>query len=102
MLINAERQIPLVVDKELTYRAEQRAVQLCKDKQWSHDGWKNSFKGMNSKFLGENLARNFNDATSTHKALMNSPTHKANLVRKEYKYVGIGKSCNITVQLFKS
>lgn len=41
---------------------------------------------------GENLAVNFTDAESVKQAWMNSPSHKANLLNKNYKEIGIGIS----------
>lgn len=38
---------------------------------------------------GENLAVNFNDSSATHKAWMNSPTHKANIIEKKFTEIGI-------------
>mgnify|MGYP001609892734 CR=1 FL=1 len=103
MFSNAERVTPLQYDTALAQRAQIRAEQLCETKQWSHDGWRDSFKGY-SGYWGENLARNFDSATSTHKALMKSPTHKANIVKDKYAIIGIGRSekCNLTVELFAS
>lgn len=102
MLINHDRTYALVLDDVLVNRAEQRAEYLCSHNQWSHDGWLDSFKDIKFKQAGENLAKNFDGATSTHEALMNSPSHKKNIVNKKYKRIGIGRgSCNITVELFK-
>lgn len=104
MLINAERVQPLTYDPILAERAELRADFLCKSGQWSHDGWKASFSGLGGKLWGENLAKDFGNDTATHKALMKSPTHRANIVKEKYHRVGIGKSScrgkNITVELF--
>ena len=100
ILINLARTTPLVLDTDLSNRAEIRAEQLYKDKQWSHDGWLKSFEETDCKVKGENLAKDFKSAKSTHKALMASPTHKANIMNSKYDTVGLGKYKNITVQLF--
>jgi uncharacterized protein YkwD len=39
---------------------------------------------------GENLAVNFTDSTEVHRAWLNSPTHKANIVRPQFTEIGIG------------
>ncbi len=39
---------------------------------------------------GENLAVNFLEAESVENAWMNSPTHKANIINKNYEEIGIG------------
>jgi len=61
-------------------------------------------------YVGENLAMNFSSADSVHQALMNSPTHKKNIMNSKYNEVGIamvsgeidGKKTNVLVQLFAS
>lgn len=100
ILVNSERTTPLVPDLTLTQRAQVRAEYLCAHNQWSHDGWTGSFKGLNYNYLGENLAKNFSNEKEAHKALMNSPTHKANIVNTHYQKIGVGKSCGIEVELF--
>jgi uncharacterized protein YkwD len=110
ILTNSARISPLKVDADLNKRAQTRAEFLCRKNQWSHDGWKDSFVGTSSpyiaRFIGENLARNYTDATSTQNAWMASPTHKTNIVSTNYKYVGFGHvastTCNLTVGLFRS
>jgi uncharacterized protein YkwD len=106
MLINASRAevgVPkLIESKVLTVRAEARADVLCARNQWSHEGWRDSFKGLKYTYAGENLAKGFDGATSTHKGLMASPTHKANILKKQYKEVGVGEACGVTVELFKA
>lgn len=57
---------------------------------------------------GENLAINFSDAQSLNTAWMNSPAHRANIVRGTYSRVGIGiargtyqgKSATFIVEFF--
>jgi hypothetical protein len=39
---------------------------------------------------GENLAVNFLESEAVNTAWMNSPTHKANLLNKNYEQIGIG------------
>ncbi|MCK5211453.1 hypothetical protein KAJ89_02005 [Candidatus Parcubacteria bacterium] len=59
-------------------------------------------------FVGENLAMNFTTAESVHRALMDSPTHKANILNERYIDAGIamvsgminGKQTNVLVQHF--
>ncbi len=101
ILTNSERATPLTVDRELSHIASIRAAYLCKNHQWSHDGWLDSFKGVEGVF-GENLARGFDDATSTNDALMASPTHRENITNPRFTTIGVGKKCGITVELFKS
>lgn len=59
-------------------------------------------------YVGENLAMNFSSAKSAHKALMDSPSHKKNILNSRYNDVGIamvtgeidGKTTNVLVELF--
>lgn len=59
-------------------------------------------------YVGENLAINFTSADSVHQALMNSPSHKKNILSDRYQDFGIamlsgelnGKETNVLVQLF--
>ena len=61
-------------------------------------------------FVGENLAMNFTSAESVHNALMQSPSHKKNILNEKYSDIGLavvsgkidGKNTNILVQLFGS
>jgi hypothetical protein len=61
-------------------------------------------------YVGENLARNFTSVTMAHKALMNSPSHKDNILNKKYTDVGIAvvsgalanEETTVLVQLFGS
>ena len=93
ILINLARSQPLIQDKTLTNIAQRRAEYLC-DHEFSHVGWNVPTK---FNYRGENLAADFPSATSTHKALMNSPKHKANIINPDFQYVGIGEACGITV-----
>ena len=59
-------------------------------------------------FIGENLGMSFSSALSVHNALMNSPSHKKNILNENYTDIGVivkrgvinGKDTNILVQLF--
>jgi hypothetical protein len=64
---------------------------------WAHfapDGtspWSFFLKfGYKYKFAGENLARDFSDASSAVSAWMNSPTHRENILNANYREIGIG------------
>jgi hypothetical protein len=66
--------------------------------------------GYDYKFAGENLAVNFTNAIDQHKAWMNSPTHRKNILNDNYNEVGVavakgnvdGKNSLLTVELFGS
>ncbi|MBI4067649.1 CAP domain-containing protein [Candidatus Gottesmanbacteria bacterium] len=61
-------------------------------------------------YAGENLAKNFNDSGGVVSAWMDSPTHKDNLLKKEYQEVGFavvngtlnGEETTLVVQFFGS
>ena len=103
-LINLVRDVPLQESMILNQRAEIRAEQLCEDRQWSHLDWEKSFTGIKYDYIGENLSKDFPDDLSAFIALMNSPSHKANILNPNYHQIGIGysKKCNLTVELFSN
>ena len=106
LLINAERAQPLVLDPVLSEIATERAEYLC-NRPFSHDGWVSFIQDVHYTHAGENLAKGFKTDRKAHKALMKSPTHKANIVNPWYKEVGIGKAAcgkkpDIIVELFTS
>lgn len=94
----------LEIDPKIAKIAEQRCAEID---EWSHKGFQQTAKKVfryNYKYVGENLARCFADATSTMQALENSPTHKDNNHNKNYQKVGIAVcdkwNTNLIVILF--
>jgi hypothetical protein len=51
--------------------------------------------GYKYNYAGENLAVNFNDSKDVSEAWMNSPTHRANLLKPVYREVGTGIATGI-------
>lgn len=51
--------------------------------------------GYNYQYAGENLAINFVDSKDVTSAWMNSPTHKANIVKENYTEIGTGIATGI-------
>ena len=104
MLMNAARADahapPLAEDPILTGRAQQRAETLCARHQFSHDGYQAVFRGSPYDWTGENLAMGYQEPRAVHALLMNSPGHRANILKPQFRAVGIGHACNITVELF--
>lgn len=106
MLTNAFRQEPLMESQILNARAQARAELLCAREQWSHEAFADSFKGLRYTYAGENLAKGFLDArgrpepAAVAMAWRKSPSHYRNLTNEKYKYMGLGQSCDLTVQLF--
>ncbi len=64
--------------------------------------------GYKYKYAGENLARDFNDSTSTVNAWMASPSHRENMLSPNYKEIGValvngsltGSETTVVVQFF--
>jgi uncharacterized protein YkwD len=52
------------------------------------------------RYAGENLVKGDNTAEAMHEALMESPTHRKNILNPKYDLVGIGCYDYICVQLF--
>lgn len=105
----------LQLNSQLTSAAEKKAEDMFKKDYWSHfapDGgspWdfiKQS--GYQYEYAGENLAKNFLYSKNVVDAWMNSPTHRENIVKKEYTEVGYavtngmlgGEETTLVVQMF--
>ncbi|GAB6179773.1 CAP domain-containing protein [Desulfotomaculum defluvii] len=99
-LINKERAAaglkPLTMDAALTQIARTKAKDMVDNNYFSHtsptygspfDMMKNS--GVVYHYAGENLA-GAADVNTAHTNLMNSPGHRANILKPEYTKVGIG------------
>src|SRR5476649_516624 len=104
MLLNASRADAhlsgFAEDPTLTARAQVRAERMCANHQFSHDGYDQAFNGLRYRSMGENLAMGNQDPRRVHDQLMNSPGHRANILKPAFRAVGIGHACNITVELF--
>jgi uncharacterized protein YkwD len=104
LLMNASRadaHVPAFrEDPALSAGAQARAERMCATRQFSHDGYQSAFNGLRYSRMGENLAMGHKDAKSIHAQLMGSPGHRANILNRQFRAVGIGHACNITVELF--
>jgi len=118
-LTNQEREksnLPLLsYNQELAQAAAQKAQDMFQKNYWSHyapDGktpWDfilNS--GYKYEYAGENLAKNFLFSDGVVSAWMNSPTHRENILKKDYSQVGFavvngilnGEQTTLVVQMF--
>ncbi|MBA1336587.1 MAG: hypothetical protein HPY66_3022 [Firmicutes bacterium] len=99
-LINKERANaglkPLEMDMELVKLARMKSKDMTDNNYFAHnsptygspfDMMKNY--GIKYTYAGENLAGN-QSVEAAHKSLMNSPGHRANILKAEYNYIGIG------------
>ena len=114
-LINGERQKnnlpPFQIDSEVQNVARLKANDLVKNNYFSHTSpvYGSLFdmlnqNGVSYKNASENIAGNAN-ISSAIAALMNSETHKSNILSPDYKYTGVGVANSptygkILVQIF--
>jgi len=106
---------PLEISSKLTEAAEKKAMDMINQNYFAHtspDGlspwyWV-SKAGYKYSAAGENLAKGFSESEYVYQAWMNSPSHKANILNKNYQDIGIavvrgkinGKETTIAVQFF--
>lgn len=106
---------PLSYNQLLAKAAEEKAQDMFSKNYWSHyapDGktpWDFILStGYQYEFAGENLAKNFLFSQDVINAWMNSPSHKENMLRKDYTEVGFavangilnGEETTLVVQMF--
>lgn len=100
-LTNKEREVnnapPLVQSDLLAKAAQLKAEDMASKGYFAHTSpegitpwyWFNQV-GYKYVSAGENLAVNFFESEDVAKAWMNSPTHRANIVKKDFTEIGIG------------
>lgn len=105
----------LTFNAALAQAASAKSAYMFKEDFWAHNSptgvtpW--SFitaAGYKYIYAGENLARDFNDAASVVDAWMNSPSHRANILDRNFKEIGVsvasgtltGKEGILVVQMF--
>lgn len=88
---------PLNEDSTLSQAALAKGNDMLAKGYWAHfapDGtspWHFFLEfGYKYRYAGENLARDFSDASSAVNAWMNSPTHRDNIMNANYRDIGIG------------
>lgn len=106
---------PVTFNQTLTDAAKEKAQYMIDHDFWAHvapDGtepWLFFQKhGYKYRYAGENLARDFSNASSAVDAWMASPTHRDNMLSSKYKDIGVavvegdlsGSDTTIVVQLF--
>lgn len=111
----AQGLIPLVQDDILTKVAQDKLNDMIENNYFAHTSPKNvtpwfwfEKNNYNYQFAGENLAINFESIEEQHKAWMNSPTHRKNILNSDYQEIGVafgageigGQMSLITVQEF--
>ncbi len=99
-LINQLRQHqglpPLVINRRLEYAAFLKADDMFAKNYWAHrspDGHQPWYfieaAGYSYQAAGENLAKNFNDSRQLVEAWLRSPSHRRNLLEKNYTQIGV-------------
>lgn len=120
-LSNAEREknglIALPENALLQEAAEAKAADMIASDYWAHysPNGKSPWvfitgAGYKYVYAGENLARDFEDAQDVVSAWMNSPSHRANLLDRNFKEIGVavvdgklgGREGILVVQMFGS
>ncbi len=118
-LTNQQREknglVDLSYNERLTNAAYTKAQDMFNRNYWAHYGpsgttpWDFILKAdYQYEFAGENLAKNFLFSQGVIDAWMNSPTHKENILRKDYSEVGFavvngvlnGEQTTLVVQMF--
>ncbi|MBU2028683.1 CAP domain-containing protein [Patescibacteria group bacterium] len=118
-MVNASRQAEnlevLAENKKLSQAAEAKVEDMLKEKYFAHNSpsgktpwfWMEK-AGYDYRYAGENLAIDFKNTEDQHAAWMKSPTHKKNILNKDFQEIGVavkqgfieGHLAIITVQEF--
>ncbi|MBM3282933.1 hypothetical protein FJY90_01640 [Candidatus Gottesmanbacteria bacterium] len=87
---------PLELSSELSIAATQKAADMLTKNYWAHVSptgvtpWAFiTSSGYNYSYAGENLAKDFNTSREVVEAWMNSPSHRANILKPEYSEIGL-------------
>ncbi|WP_435925410.1 CAP domain-containing protein [Paenibacillus sp. DYY-L-2] len=110
-LVNKERVKaglkPLVVHTNLSKMAKTKAIDMYKNKYFSHSSpsYGSPFDMMDAfnityKYAGENIAMGQKSAKEVVEDWMNSPGHKANILNSHYNLIGVGYYNGYWVQEF--
>lgn len=105
----------LTLDPQLSQAAAAKAQDMFTKDYWAHNAPDGTspwvfIKGADYNYLyaGENLAKNFSNSEGVVNAWMVSPTHRANILKPDYKDVGFavvngrlnGEETTLVVQMF--
>ena len=87
---------PLKPSSNLTRSAQRHANDMSARDYFSHTSqsgrtWVKRIRVAGFKDpAGENIARGFSSATTVHRAWMNSPSHRRNILNCQFRYIGVG------------
>lgn len=98
---------PVILSTKLSAVAKAKAIDLYTNKYFDHISptYGSPFKmmrafGISYNYAGENIARGQKTPLSVVTAWMNSPGHRANILNKHYKYIGMSYHKGEWVQHF--
>lgn len=82
----------LGTDANLARIAAARSASMAFERRLSHRGWEHALRraGLRDDALGENVAYNYADAEAVMGGWMQSPGHRANILRPAFKRIGVG------------
>lgn len=105
----------LVLNEKLSQAAHEKALHMFENDYWAHvspegvEPW-DFILGVDYDYIyaGENLAKNFSSSSDVVKAWMESPTHRDNILNRNYKEIGFavvngtlnGYETTLVVQMF--
>src|SRR3989338_7182361 len=107
--------VNLELNPELSLAAEKKAEDMFARNYWAHNGPNGStpwdfIKGAGYTYIyaGENLAKDFQNSNDVVQAWMKSPSHRENILRKEYQDIGFavvngvlnGEETTLVIQMF--
>lgn len=93
--VNEERRAaalrPLTSDAGLGRAAQERARAMASANRLSHSGWEGVIHQHDDAFtIAENVAYNYSSASAVVDAWMRSPGHRANLLGRSFRRIGVG------------
>lgn len=94
---------PLTENRLLNQAAQVKAQDMVTVHYWSHDSptgvepwaWFRQV-GYSYVYAGENLAKDYLDSNSVVRGWMNSPGHRANILKTQYTEIGTAVVCGVT------
>lgn len=88
---------PLTLSSRLSETAQNRAKEIADNwtadkKSWNHDSFLKAGVTPGYYAVGENLAQGYETNSERFKAWVSSPTHNANLLKENYREIGMGSA----------
>ena len=83
---------PLAMDPKLASTAGKRSAAMAAERRLSHSGWERALRkaGLQDDSLGENVAYNYGSPDAVMRGWLQSPGHRANILRRSFKRIGVG------------